>query len=52
MKILVVGGSGMLGSDVVAELATRGHEVIAPSSSNLDITNPESVAAATSYKAD
>lgn len=44
MKFLVVGGSGMLGSDVVAELHKRGHIVVAPSSAELDITNPESVA--------
>ncbi len=44
MEILVIGGSGMLGSDVVAELRTRGHTVHAPSSTELDISNPESVA--------
>jgi len=35
----------MLGSDMVAELERRGHEVDAPSSKELDITDPESVAA-------
>ncbi|MBX3119376.1 MAG: dTDP-4-dehydrorhamnose reductase [Fimbriimonadaceae bacterium] len=44
MNFLVVGGTGMLGSDVVAELKKRRHEVAAPSSVELDITNPESVA--------
>ncbi len=29
MKILVVGGSGMIGSRIVAEAAARGHQVIA-----------------------
>ena len=44
MKVLVVGGSGMLGIDVCAELVSRGHEVTAPSSAELDITDPLSVA--------
>lgn len=35
----------MLGSDLVAELVTRGHEVHSPSSVELDITDPLSVAA-------
>ncbi len=29
MKILVVGGSGMIGSRIVAEAAARGHQVVA-----------------------
>jgi len=45
MKILVTGGSGMLGSDLVAELERRGHLVAAPTSKELDITDPELVAA-------
>ena len=45
MKALVVGGTGMLGSDLVAELASRGHDVLSPARSELDITNPESAAA-------
>ncbi len=44
MRVLVVGSTGMLGSDVVAELKRRGHEVLAPSSSELDIADPGSVA--------
>lgn len=40
MKILVLGGSGMVGSRVVAEAVGRGHEVIAATRS------PEKVAAA------
>ncbi len=34
----------MLGSDLVAELVNRGHEVVAPGLDELDITNPVSVA--------
>ena len=34
----------MLGSDLVVELANRGHEVFAPSLEELDITEPSSVA--------
>lgn len=44
MRVLVVGASGMLGHDVVGELRTRGHEVDAPSSTELDLTDVESVA--------
>lgn len=38
MKILLTGGSGLLGKNLIPCL--NGHEVIAPSSSELDITNP------------
>ena len=44
MQVLVTGGAGMLGSDVVAELQHRGHDVIAPPRSELDISDPTSVA--------
>jgi dTDP-4-dehydrorhamnose reductase len=44
MRVLVVGGNGMLGSDLVVELKARGHEVKSPPRSELDITNPVSVA--------
>ena len=44
MRVLVIGGSGMLGSDLVPVLRDRGHEVIAPGSKELDITDPVSVA--------
>lgn len=47
MKVLVVGASGMLGQDVVAELKARGHEILAPSSTELNLTDPESVATIT-----
>lgn len=39
----------MLGSDVEKELRNRGHEVVAPSSRELDITDPESVAQITTW---
>jgi dTDP-4-dehydrorhamnose reductase len=44
IKTLVIGGSGMLGSDVRSALEARGHDVWAPSSGELDLTSPESVA--------
>jgi dTDP-4-dehydrorhamnose reductase len=47
MKILVVGSRGMLGTDVVSEFQSRGHQVITPSLEELDIADPTSVAGAT-----
>jgi len=44
MRIFVVGGSGMLGGDVVSETRRRGHYVEAPVHSDFDLTEPESVA--------
>ncbi len=44
MKILVIGGSGMLGSDLCEDLRARGHEVQAPSSTDFDITDPDTSA--------
>ena len=38
MKILLTGGSGLLGKNLISHLT--GHEVIAPSSSELNITDP------------
>lgn len=35
----------MLGTDLVSELRARGHECVAPTRAELDITNPESAAA-------
>lgn len=47
MKVLVVGGSGMLGQDVVSQLVSSGHEVVMPASADLNLTDPESVAKVT-----
>lgn len=44
MRLLVVGGHGMLGTDLVRLLQERGHEVTAPSIEELDITEPMSIA--------
>jgi dTDP-4-dehydrorhamnose reductase len=44
MRILVVGGSGMLGSDFLLEVVRRGWEAVAPTSTELDISDPSSVA--------
>lgn len=43
--MLVVGAKGMLGSDVVACLRSRGHEVIEGDLPEFDITNPDSITA-------
>ncbi len=45
MRILVTGVGGQLGTDVVAELKKRGHEVIAVSQEELDITEEAKVEA-------
>ena len=42
-RILIIGGAGMLGSDVVIEATRRGHQVTAPTSQELDITDPLAV---------
>src|SRR5438105_2466713 len=44
MKVLLLGLGGMLGTDMGAELARRGHETLVPPISELDITEPTSVA--------
>lgn len=44
MRCIVAGGTGMLGTDLRAELLSRGVEVAAPVRSELDVTDPESVA--------
>jgi putative NADH-flavin reductase len=49
MKIVVLGPTGMIGSAIVSELNTRGHEVIGASrASGTDVTDPDAVAAAAS----
>lgn len=45
MKILVVGGSGMIGSRIVGEAAARGHQVIAGSRHPENITTSDNVSA-------
>ncbi|HLW95830.1 MAG TPA: dTDP-4-dehydrorhamnose reductase [Solirubrobacteraceae bacterium] len=46
MRVLVPGAAGMLGSDVVAVAAARGHDVVALSRSELDVTDDAAVDAA------
>lgn len=43
MKILVTGAGGQLGTDVVAQLATSGHEVVASHTTDADFRYPEQV---------
>jgi len=40
MRLLILGGSGMLGTDLVSEAEARGWEVVAPDRELFDITNP------------
>jgi dTDP-4-dehydrorhamnose reductase len=44
MNLLVVGGTGMFGSDLTEELRRRGHTVGAPSRAELDLVDPEAAA--------
>lgn len=44
MKILLIGGYGMLGSDLREEFVRRGWEVVAPTLEEVDITDPIQVA--------
>lgn len=41
MKILLFGGSGMLGSAIQAEANKQGHTIIAPTHEEHDVTNPK-----------
>jgi dTDP-4-dehydrorhamnose reductase len=43
MRVLVTGSRGMLAQAVRAELARRGHDVVAPDESGLDVTRSEVV---------
>lgn len=43
MRILVTGGTGMLGTDLVPVLRGAGHAVTAPDRSALDVTRPDGV---------
>lgn len=45
MRVLLVGATGLLGSHVLAELRARGHDVEAPPSDELDITDDRSISA-------
>ena len=45
MKILLIGGSGYVGSRIVAEALRRGHDVNAPRSADLDASDERSLAA-------
>jgi dTDP-4-dehydrorhamnose reductase len=46
MRILVTGGSGFVGSNLVHVFATHGHEVVAPSHRELDLTDARATARA------
>jgi dTDP-4-dehydrorhamnose reductase len=46
MRILITGAAGMLGQDVQLACQAAGHEALALARAELDITDPESVAAA------
>jgi dTDP-4-dehydrorhamnose reductase len=46
MRVLITGAGGMLGVDVQAVALAAGHEVVALTRADLDITNPASVQAA------
>jgi dTDP-4-dehydrorhamnose reductase len=45
MKILVTGGRGQLGRSVARRGAVHGHEVVAPGSAELDVRDPDRIAA-------
>lgn len=45
MKLLVTGAAGMLGRDVVQAAANAGHEVVGYGHAELDVTDPDAVAA-------
>jgi dTDP-4-dehydrorhamnose reductase len=47
MRLLITGAAGMLGRDLAAAAAGAGHEVVALSRAELDITDPAAVRAAT-----
>jgi len=46
MRLLVTGGAGMLGRDVAVAAADAGHQVLAPTRAELDITDAHAVRAA------
>ena len=46
MKVLVLGGAGLLGQDLCATLEARGYPAQSVDRDEVDITNPSAVAAA------
>ena len=53
MRVLVTGGTGQLGHEVARDFGLQGHEVFAPTREQMNLENPEEVAAvARSYAAD
>ncbi len=46
VRIVVTGGSGMLGRDLAVLLRNRGHDVLAPARSELDVTSGDDVTGA------
>lgn len=45
MRVLVTGGDGQLGTEVVREFTRLGHEVLAPSPEEIDFLDPDTLAA-------
>jgi len=45
MKLLLTGGSGQLGTDVVATVIATGHEIVAPDRSTMDVCDGQTVMA-------
>jgi dTDP-4-dehydrorhamnose reductase len=46
MKIVLIGASGQLGSDLAKVLVVRGHDLVALTHAEIEVTDPQSVAAA------
>jgi 2-alkyl-3-oxoalkanoate reductase len=43
MRVFATGGSGVLGRAAIPRLEARGHDVVAPASSDLDLFDPDAV---------
>ena len=53
MRVLVTGGTGQLGHEVARDFGQQGHEVFAPTRQQMNLENPEEVAAVVrSFEAD